>query len=271
MRNDPRGRVVTHPCLENWKGAAAVELTILGCGGGVPLPGGALCGHLLTHGDTKIWVDAGNGTLGQLLRHARADEIDAVVISHRHWDHFLDLYPFALARWGLDDESPATPPFRLIAPPDFLAHAEQLVGGAGAFDGIVEWEPLEPGKSVRFGEVTLDTLPMRHGVPTLGMRFSAAGKVISYSADTAPCDELTEIARDADAFVCEAWFGGDDASSQVHLTARQAGEHAERAGAKSLVLTHVYFEKDLDAACAAARTAYAGPVTAAATDDVLRV
>ncbi|MEP7056040.1 MAG: MBL fold metallo-hydrolase [Actinomycetota bacterium] len=246
-----------------------MDLTILGCGGGVPRPGGAACGHLLTHGEVKIWVDAGNGTLGELMRFARVSEIDAVVISHRHWDHFLDLYPFILARWGRG-ESAATPKFRLIGPPDFLAHAEQLEG-AGSFEWIAKWEPLEPGKSAHFGDITLDTLPMRHGVPTLGMRFSAGDKVISYSADTAPCAELTEIAKDADVFVCEAWFGGDDESSEDHLNAREAGEHAERAGAKSLVLTHVWYENDLDAACLAAKSAYAGPVTAAAPGEVLRV
>jgi ribonuclease BN (tRNA processing enzyme) len=226
---------------------------------------------LLTHGDQKVWVDAGNGTLGELLRYAAADEIDAVVVSHRHWDHFLDLYPFTLARWGIDDDAPATPPFRLIAPPGFLEHAEQLVGGAGGFAGSVQWEPLEPGGTVRFGDVTLETQPMRHGVPTLGMRFSADGRIIAYSADTAPCDELAEIARDADVFVCEAWYGGGGETSDVHLNAREAGEHAQRAGAKSLVLTHVFHDRDLDAAVAAARSAYAGPVTAAATGQVLRV
>jgi ribonuclease BN (tRNA processing enzyme) len=109
---------------------------------------------------------------------------------------------------------------------------------------------------------------MRHSVPTLGMRFSAGGKVISYSADTADCAELTEIARDSDVFVCEAMFGGTEVIGDDHLNEREAGEHAQRAGAKSLVLTHVWYENDLDAVCKAARSAYDGPVTAAAPDDV---
>ena len=248
-----------------------MELTILGCGGGVPRPGGAACGHLLTHGGTKVWVDAGNGTLGQLLRYARADEIDAVVISHRHWDHFLDLYPFTLARRGLDHDAPAKAPFRLIGPPDLLPHMERLVGGAGAFDGILRWEPLEPGQSTRIDDIALETLPMTHLVPTLGMRFTAGDRTIAYSADTGPCQELVEIGRGADVLVCEAMYGAEQPGDPVHLSAQQAGEHAERAGAKSLVLTHVWHELDLDAACDAARTAYQGPVNAAGPDDVLRV
>lgn len=248
-----------------------MELTILGCGGGVPRPDGAACGHLLTHGDTKVWVDAGNGTLGQLMRHARIGEIDAVVISHRHWDHFIDLYPFALGRQGLDPAKRHSPPFRLIAPPDLLPHIEQLVGGSGAFDDDIVWEPLEPGQGTTIGDISLETRPMTHLVPTLGMRFTAAGRTIAYSADTGPCEELVEIGRDADVLVCEAMYGAEQPGDPVHLSARQAGEHAERAGAKSLVLTHIWYEHDLEAACVAARAAYTGPVSAAAKDDVLRV
>jgi len=250
-----------------------MELTVLGCGGGTPRPGGAACGHLLRYDGANVWVDAGNGTLGNLMRYVQTQDVDTVVISHRHWDHFLDLYPFALARWGLD-ATPATKPFRLVAPPEFLAHAEKLIG-EGSFEGIIDWTPLEPGDTVQLGAVTLETAPMNHGVPTLGMRFSAGGRTIAYSADTGPCDELVEIAHDADLLVCEAWFGaGEPTTSEapVHLSAREAGEHAQRAGARSLVLTHVWYEQDLDAAVAAARSAYDdGPVSAAAEDVTLRV
>lgn len=241
-----------------------MELTVLGCGGGVPLPGGALCGHLLTHDDQKIWVDAGNGTLGELLKYASITDIDAVIISHRHFDHFLDLYPFSYAREQLA-ELGELPSCRLIAPPDFLEYAEQIDG----LQWFLDWTPLEPGDSLDLGGMAMQTAAMTHGVPTLGMRFTAGDRTIAYSADTGPCDELIEIARDADVFVCEAMFGAGAVSSPLHLSAQQAGEHAQRAGAKSLTLTHVLYLNDLDAAVAAARSAYDGPVTAAKTGATL--
>jgi len=248
-----------------------MELTILGCGGGVPRPGGALCGQLVSHGDSRIWVDAGSGTLGVLLKYAAIADIDTVVISHRHFDHFLDLYAFAYAREQLTEVDPTTPRFRLVGPPDFLEHAKGLTGMRSTLDAVLDWTPIVPGDSVQLGAVRLDTALMRHGVPTLGMRFCAGDRTIAYSADTGPCDELVEIARDADVLVCEAMYGADAPGEPVHLSARDAGEHAERAEARSLLLTHVWYERDLDAACAAARQAYGGPVSAAAADDVLRI
>jgi ribonuclease BN (tRNA processing enzyme) len=246
-----------------------MEITILGCGGGVPRPGGALCGQLVSHGERRIWVDAGSGTLGVLLRYAGIADIDTVVISHRHFDHFLDLYPFAYAREKLAETQPGTPRFRLIGPPDFLAHAERLTG-PGGLDDVLDWTPLELGGSTPIGDVTLDTASMRHGVPTLGMRFTAGGRTIAYSADTGPCDALVDIGRDADVLVCEATYGAGEPGEPMHLSARQAGEHAERAGARSLVLTHTWYQHDLDEVVAAARAVYGGDVAAATAGETIR-
>ena len=76
-----------------------MELTVLGTGGGWAMANGAACGYLLQHDGFNLWVDAGTGTLANLQAHVAIPDVDAVVISHRHFDHFLDLYPYFLARY----------------------------------------------------------------------------------------------------------------------------------------------------------------------------
>src|ERR671932_2330240 len=103
-----------------------MRLTVLGKSPSWQDAGGACSGYLIEEGDTAVVIDCGNGVFGKLRRFRDYTKVDAVVISHLHADHFLDLVPFAYAltyaprqqpvpvdRWtGTDD--PARP--RLIAP-----------------------------------------------------------------------------------------------------------------------------------------------------------
>ena len=99
-----------------------MDLVVLGSGGGWAGPGGAGCGYLLSADGFKLWVDLGSGTLANLQRHASLQEVDAVVVSHRHFDHLLDVYSFFLARWYGSEE----PPIPFFAPPGMFEHALQL-------------------------------------------------------------------------------------------------------------------------------------------------
>ncbi|MDQ1641724.1 MAG: hypothetical protein QOJ90_1075, partial [Actinomycetota bacterium] len=98
-------------------------------------------------------------------------------------------------------------------------------------------------------------------VEAWGMRLEHGGRVLTYSADTGPTDALVDLARDADVFLCEASFqhGGDN-PPDLHLTGREAGEHATRAGARRLLLTHVPPWYDAGQAEAEAGTTFTGPL-----------
>jgi ribonuclease BN (tRNA processing enzyme) len=212
-----------------------MELIVLGSGGGWARPGGAGCGYLLQADGFRLWVDLGSGTLANLQRHVALDDVDAVVVSHRHFDHFLDLYSFYLARWYATDQ-PAIP---LFAPPGLFEHAVQLEDDLPkAFRLTI----VEPGGEFVAGPLRIRTAPMRHPVPTLGMRFEFNGQALAYSADTAPTDELVRLARGADVLLAEAtWievpaWGGDP----VHMTASQTGQVARQAEVRQLVITHVW-------------------------------
>lgn len=236
-----------------------MELVPLGVGGGWARPGGAASGYLLRHDSFNLWIDAGTGTMANLQRHVALDDVHAVAISHRHFDHFLDLYPFWLSRWWVDQGRPK--PLPLFAPPGLFEHVLQLEAKIGdAFQPHV----VDPGKDFDVGPFRVRTAPMNHPVPTLGMRIEADGSALAYSADTGPADELVDISRDANVLLCEAtWLDRREEWDPIHLTAAQAGEHAARAAVGRLVLTHIWPATDPLESELRARETFAGPVTRA--------
>ena len=108
-------------------GAGGVRLTVLGTGGGWARPNGAASGYLLQEDGFNLWVDAGTGTMANLQRHVGLLDVHAVVVSHQHFDHFLDLYPYFLARQYAPGEHPPAIPF--FAPPGMFDHARRSRSG----------------------------------------------------------------------------------------------------------------------------------------------
>src|ERR1043165_4257898 len=80
-----------------------IEITVLGCSGSYGAPAGGACsGYLVRAGGTTIWLDCGNGSFANLQQHARVEDLDAVVISHGHPDHCVDIYGLhVLYKYGL--------------------------------------------------------------------------------------------------------------------------------------------------------------------------
>ena len=119
---------------------------------------------------------------------------------------------------------------------------------------IREREPIE------LGPVSVVPIHVTHtDLETYGFRITGGDSTLAYSADSAPCEALDELARDADLFVCEAG-APEGVHSELHLTGRQAGEIANRAGVRRLMLTHLKPAADRDRVLAAAREAFSGPV-----------
>jgi ribonuclease BN (tRNA processing enzyme) len=232
---------------------------MLGVGGGWARPGGAACGYLLRHQGFNLWIDAGTGTMANLQRYIRLDEVHAVAVSHRHFDHFLDLYPFWLSRWWGDRDRPA--PLPLFAPPGMFDHALQIEPRLGDAFRLQE---IEPGSDFEAGPLRVRTAPMNHPVPTMGMRVDADGTALAYSADTGPTAELIDLSGGADVLLCEAtWLERREEWDPIHLTATEAGQHAASAGVGRLVLTHIWPATDRRESEARARDSFGGPVTVA--------
>lgn len=228
---------------------------VLGAGGGWAKPGGAACGYLLQHDGFNLWVDAGTGTMANLQEHIDLVDLDAVAISHRHFDHFLDIYPFYLSR-VFDPDRP--PPLPLFAPPGMFEHALQLEQGLA---DVFTPQVIEPGAGFEAGPFTVRTARMRHQVPTLGMRIECDGSTLAYSADTGPTEDLVNLARDADVLLAEAtWIARQEGWDFVHMTAGEAGETGRRAGIRRLVLTHVWPMNDRQEVAEQASVAFGGSI-----------
>lgn len=241
--------------------------------------GGACSGYLIQEGATSVLLDCGNGVFGKLRERIDYVDLDAVLISHLHADHFLDLVPYSYAltyapkqqpvavhTWpGTDD--PARP--RLIAPPGARQTFRRVVGAWGNDDLIesaFELEEYAAGSSVTVGEITASFHPVPHFIDTFAVNVSTEGgeEKLSYSADTSPCEEIVEIARDADLLIVEATLPRPERTGiRGHLTPQEAGDHAKRAGAKRVVLTHISDELGEDWAREQAEGAFGGSVEVA--------
>ncbi|MGA8848077.1 MAG: MBL fold metallo-hydrolase [Nocardioides sp.] len=244
-----------------------MRLTIVGCSGSYPGPESPASCYLLeadgTDGDERrtwrILLDLGNGALGQLHRYVDPLSIDAVLISHHHADHCLDMCGYYVMRkYHPHGPQPQIPVWGPTGTGERVARAYEL--------------PLDPGMTEEFdfhtydgpftiGPFAIDPIAVEHPIEAYGLRVSADGSTLGYSGDTAPCDGLEEIAADVQLLLCEASFREmDENPPGIHLTGVDAGAAAARGQASRLVLTHVPPWFDRDAMLAEARTAYVGSV-----------
>ncbi|MGH9077582.1 MAG: MBL fold metallo-hydrolase [Acidimicrobiales bacterium] len=232
----------------------ALAVTVLGADGSYPAPGGACSGYLVTCAGTRVWLDAGSGTMANLQRHVALTDVDAVVLSHGHPDHWSDLEGFYVAcRWFLGRQG-----VPVYAPAGLRA----LTVGV-ADDGTFDWHEVDEGDQPAVGSLHLSLSRTDHPVRTLAVRLDGAGRSLVYSADTGPAWSLAALGQ-ADLALVEATFLADREGTMQHLSARQAGAMAASAGAGRLVVTHIAPGVDRAAAEDEAAAAFGAPVSAAA-------
>jgi ribonuclease BN (tRNA processing enzyme) len=237
--------------------------------------GGACSGYLVEAGGACVLLDCGSGVFGKLRAVRDYIDVEAVVISHLHADHILDLIPYASALTyaprqqpvpvaghpGTD--SPHRP--RLIAPAGARETLRRLCAATGMREQHIEraFELCEyaPEDSVELGALTARFRPVPHYLPTNAVELTAAGARFTFGADSAPSEELCDFARGTDLLLIEATLPRPEREGRRgHLTPGEAGEHGRRAGARRLVITH--FSDELDAAWAQAEAeqGFGGPV-----------
>ena len=253
-----------------------MRVTVLGKSPSWQDAGGACSGYLVQADGQNLLLDCGNGVFAKLRERIDYVDVDAVAISHLHADHFLDLVPFSyaltyaprqqpvpVARWP-GTEHPACP--RLIAPSGARETFRRVVGAWGN-DDLVEnafaLEEYEAGAVVEVGPLRLHFQEVPHFTPTFAVNISSAngGGRFTYGADCRPAEELVEAARGTDLLIVEATLPRPERTGvRGHLTPAEAGDHARRAGARRVVLTHISDELDALWARSEAEDAFGGHV-----------
>jgi ribonuclease BN (tRNA processing enzyme) len=236
-------------------------LHVLGCATAGGNPGEACSGYLVTAAGSRILLDCGPGVVSSLLARDPGP-LDAIVLSHLHFDHVGDLIPLGYAHSiGLASEWKAP---ALYVPPGGGARLAALceAGGAGAdhleASGMTVSE-YEIGSTLAIGDAELTFRELVHPGTSRAIRVEADGGALVFSGDTALTPGLGEHAAGADVLLTEATALPE---SEIHLPAAHAGSIAREAGCKTLVLTHVDV-RERSAALRQAREAFGGPVLAA--------
>jgi ribonuclease BN (tRNA processing enzyme) len=248
-----------------------VELTVLGCAGTFPGPTSPCSSYLVEHDGFRLVVDMGAGSLGALQRHIDLLDVDAVYVSHLHADHCIDLVAYSYARrYHPRGVPPVLPVYGPEGTRERICASFETPPRDGLLD-VFDFREVAVG-SRTIGPFQVDTVRSNHPVECHAMRLTAGGRSLTYSGDTGVCPELVELARGTDLFLCEAsWLHGPDNPPGVHLSGREAGEHARAAGVGRLVVTHVVAWADPADVVAEAQAAFDGPVEPAACGVVLQV
>lgn len=223
-----------------------MKLTILGNNGPYPAPGCACSGYLLESdsGDTTILIDCGTGVLANLMAADALDRLDAVVLSHLHFDHMSDLLPMQYAIQFHPRQRPL-PVYASDSPESVRALLD-----APCYD-------LWPCRDVTVGEMKLSFNPARHPVETNAIAVSCDGRRFVFTGDS-NADPLVELfCEGADLLLADAGLSSDDwRPTAPHYSAALCGELAKNTHAKRLLLTHFNPKYDPEALLEEARAFY---------------
>ncbi len=252
-----------------------IEVTVLGSGTGFPSARRGSPSVLVRAGGRTILVDAGPGALrAAAAAGAGPGEVDAVLLTHFHPDHLLDVPAllFALRHPSFAGRRPLT----LAAPSGFDAILAHWLGAPyGSWlrpeTFRLSVQTVVPGPQDLLG-LPLTAVPVAHAPESLAYRISETpgGAVLAVSGDTGPCVGAVEAGRGAGLYLLECAFR-DPAPWNGHLTPSTAAAVAAAAGPGRLVLTHFYPEVESEPVEEIVNRTFRGPAERARDGAVYRV
>ena len=262
-----------------------MQVTVLGKSPSWQDAAGACSGYLAQEQGFRLLLDCGNGVFSKLRHACDYVDIDAVVITHMHADHFLDLVPFSyalryaprqqpvpVAGWP-GTEEPARP--RLYLPlggGEVLRRVVSCWGNDDLIESAFDVHEYAVDDALSLGPFAARFCEVPHYVATFAVELACDGSRFTYGADCRPNGELVDFARDTDVLLIEATLPRPERDgTRGHLTAREAGEHGREAGAHRVVLTHYSDELDPELTRDEGAGGFGGPVELATEGAVYTV
>ena len=238
----------------------SAQLIVCGSAGSHPGPDAAGASVLLSAGTTDVLLDIGNGSLTNLMQFRDVADIDAVVLSHMHPDHFLDIYGFHHARKY--HPNPDLPPVPVYAPPGGVQTVAPLVDAIDSFTERLPFHDHRTGTPFTVGPLQFTPFGVTHLIEAYGFRITGPGVNVAYTGDAAFTDDLVDNCRDADLLIADTTWAEADGPFPpgIHMTAAEVGRLAEAAGVARVLLTHIKPTTDPAIAAAEAGNAFRGQV-----------
>jgi ribonuclease BN (tRNA processing enzyme) len=238
---------------------SGLQLDVLGAGPAYTnRPGSAGAAYLVRSARTSIVLDLGQGSFPRLAGQLEPSTIDAVVISHLHADHFIDLIALRhYLRWEFDP----TRRVRVLAPDGLVDRVDALHDEPGFTAASLDVEALTE-RSMRVGDITVESRRVTHTASSYGFRVSLGSSPgLAYSGDCGRAADLDVLIRQGDVLLCEVSFGpGPVPSDAGHLDGPAVGALAARTRPGRVLLTHLQMGFDPAATIASVAGSYRGPV-----------
>jgi ribonuclease BN (tRNA processing enzyme) len=236
-----------------------MELVVLGAGPAyTDRQGASGSAYLVVDGDSQLLLDLGQGSFPRLFPEVRPEALDAVVISHLHPDHFIDLVSL---RHYLRYHLVPSRHVRVIGPAELGARLDALHAEPGFAAQALDLEAVD-GTSFQIGTFEVEPRKVTHTADSYGYRVStSAGTGLVYSGDCGRADDLAPLIRPGDTLLTEVSFGpGPVPAGAIHLDGPAVGRLARTTGTRKVLLTHLGMNLDADETIAAVRGEFDGPV-----------
>jgi ribonuclease BN (tRNA processing enzyme) len=245
-----------------------MELIVIGAGPAyTDRRGAAAASYLVRAEGAALLLDLGQGSFPNLASMLEPSCLAAVLVSHLHPDHFIDLVPLRhYLRYEFD------PPrrVRVLGPAGLGDRLDALCALPGFAAASLDIEHLAPGE-IRIGPFVVETGSVAHTDESYALRVSVANSSDSglvYSGDCGRADDLVPLIRPGDTLLSEASFGaGPVPPGAEHLTAADAARAASTGGAARLLLTHIQMGFSRADTLAAAQSVFSGPAQLVADGD----